>query len=55
MKGKDNDGNDFMTKYTPARGIVEHYVFGAPPKFTDDDLFILYEVGEAFGRAYKMN
>ena len=55
MKGKDNDGNDFMTKYTPARGIVEHYVFGAPPKFTDDDIWILYEVGEAFGRAYKMN
>ena len=55
MKGKDNDGNDFMTKYTPARGVVEHYVFGAPPKFTDDDIWILYEVGEAFARAYKMN
>lgn len=55
MKGKDNDGNDFMSKYTPARGIVEHYVFGAPPKFTDKDIEILYEVGEAFGRAYKMN
>lgn len=55
MKGKDNDGNDFMTKYTPARDIVEHYVFGAPPKFTDDDIWILYEVGEAFGKAYKMN
>src|SRR5690625_63549 len=55
MKGKDNDGNDFMTKYTPARGIVEHYVSGAPPKFTDDDIAILYEVGRAFARAYKMN
>src|SRR5690606_2931007 len=55
MNGKDNNGNDFMSKYTPARGVVEHYVFGAPPKFTDDDIWILYEVGEAFGRAYKMN
>lgn len=55
IKGKDNDGNDFMSQYTPARDIVEHYVLVAPPKFTDDDIWILYEVGEAFARAYKMN
>ena len=56
MKGKDNDGNAFMSKYTPSRGVVEHYVLGAgPPKFTDDDIFILYDVGEAFAKAYKMN
>src|SRR5690606_2995897 len=55
IKGKDNDGNDFMSKYTPARNIVEHYVSFGMPKFTDDDIWILYEVGEAFGKAYKMN
>lgn len=55
IKGQDNNGNNFMSQYIPSQNIVQHYQLGGMPKFTDDDILILYEVGEAFGRAYKMN
>jgi hypothetical protein len=55
IKGKDNDGNNFMSQYAPVRNILEHYLFVSLPKFTDDDILILYEVGREFGEAYKMN
>lgn len=55
MIGNDNDGNSFMSEYIPSKNYLQHYLFGAPPKFTDDDISILYEVGRAFGKAYKMN
>lgn len=55
IRGQDNNGNNFMSQYIPSQNIVQHYQLGGMPKFTDDDILILYEVGEEFGRAYKMN
>ena len=55
IKGQDNNGNNFMSQYIPSQNVVQHYQLGGMPKFTDDDILVLYEVGEAFGNAYKMN
>lgn len=54
MLGQDNNGDSFISSYLIDRDTVMHTVMGSPPKFTEDDIRILYEVGRAFAKAYGM-
>lgn len=52
MSGTDNNGESYNYKYIVSREVIQSTFF--LPKFTEDDISILYEVGRAFAKAYGM-
>lgn len=55
MLGKDDNGQSFISSYNVERDQVHFTFIGEPPTFNDPDyIYVFYEVGRAFAKAYGM-